>query len=150
MKTKNFTTLRKGSKTNQGKIGVCPACDKKGAVTVTPRFDIYLHSHDYTDSSIFRHIHKSQTCKVDAPKDRLELYEKMVLLVGGERPNSMVNHNFFTIWNGAKDNPTRLRNFLRTLIDRLENQISKHQNKIGETERVYHSIDTNQNGKGKQ
>ncbi len=150
MKTKNFTTLRKGSKTNQGKIDVCPACNKKGAVTVTPRFDIYLHSHDYTDSSIFRHIHKSKTCKVDAPKDRVELYSQMVLLVGGERPNSMVNHNFFTIWNGAKDNATRLRNFYRILVDNLESKISRLRDKICATEQVYHSIDTNQNERGDQ
>lgn len=150
MKTKNFTTLRKGSKTNQGKIAVCPACDKKGALTATPLFDIYLHSHDYTDSSIFRHIHKSKTCKVEAPKDRLDLHADMVLLVAGERPVSLVNFHYWNIWKGAMDNPARLQNFYRILIDKLENRISKLRYKIGETERVYHSIETDQNGKGKQ
>ena len=140
MKTMDFTTMRKGSKKREGKIAVCPSCNKKGALKESPTFDIYLHSQEYTDSSLFRSIHDSKSCKVPASKERIQLYDQMCLLVGGERPASMVVHHYWDIWNKGDENLFRLASFRDLLLYKLWKKIDRLKAKVVETDNTFISI----------
>ena len=143
MKTMDFTTMRKGSKNREGKITVCPSCNKKGALTVHPKIEIYLHNQKYSDSSLFRSIHESESCKVPASDERIQLYEQMCLLVGGERPASMVSHHYWNIWKCDKDNLSRLLYFRDILREKFRERIGRLEAKIVETDTAYESINKN-------
>jgi len=143
MKTMDFTTMRKGSKNREGKITVCPSCNKKGALNETPKLNIYLHSQDYSDSSLFRSIHNSKSCKVPASKERIQLHEQMCLLVGGDRPASVVTHHYWDIWKSESDNLSRLFKFRVILIGRLDKRIEGLKAKIVETNQTFKSVSKN-------
>ena len=143
MKTIDFTIMRKGSKNREGKITVCPSCNKKGALKESPKFDIYLHSQEYTDSSLFRSIHDSKSCKVPASKERIQLHQQMCLLVGGERPASVVSHYYWDIWNDGDENLYRLASFRDILLDRLWKRIDSLKATIVETDKTFKSISKN-------
>ena len=143
MKIMDFTKMRKGSKNREGKITVCPSCNEKGALKETPKFDIYLHSQEYTDSSLFRSIHDSKSCKVPASKERIQLHEQMCLLVGSESPASVVNHHYWNIWKTGDENYYRLASFRDILLDRLGKRIDSLNAKIVETDNAFKSIREN-------
>ena len=136
----NFTTMRKGSKNREGKIAVCPSCNKKGALKESPKFDIYLHSQEYTDSSLFRSIHNSKSCKVPASKERIQLHEQMCLMVGGERPVAMVNHHYWKIWKSEADNLSRLVMFRNILHDKIDEKMDRLKANIVQTDNAFQSI----------
>lgn len=140
MKTMDFTKMRKGSKTNEGKIVICPACNKKGAFATSPKLDMYLHSQKYSDSSLFRSIHESISCKVPASEERIQLHADMCLLVGGEIPHSIVSRHYWDIWKCAPDNPSRLADFRELLVKKLRKRIEGLKDKIIETDKTFQSI----------
>jgi len=143
MKTMDFTTMRKGSKNREGKITICPSCNKKGALKECPKFDIYLHSQEYTDSSLFRSIHESKSCKVDASPERIQLYEQMLLMVGGFNPHSTTMRHYWKIWNSEKKNLYRLAVFRDLLNSNLDEKIDGLKAKIVETDKIFKTIHFN-------
>ena len=142
----NFTTKRMGTQTKEGKISRCPQCQQKGALEENARFDIYTHSQEYSDSKYFRTIYKSNVCRVEASKERLELHYQMVLLVGGDEPKRSVSHVYWDIWKSAKDNPTRLKNYFTMLNDNDRERIATLGNKISARAKIYYSFETEERG----
>ncbi len=63
MSTYYYTLDRK----KKGWIEYCPKCKKKGKVQRYIKLDQYVHSMEYSDSKLFRHIKSEVKCDVPTP-----------------------------------------------------------------------------------